>query len=41
MDYFKGAFEVFKIGFPTLCVGKWYNFIVSQKCIGLDDMYSD
>lgn len=38
-----GLFQrsLFKSSFTDLYVGKWYNFIVSQKCIGLDDMYSD
>lgn len=41
MDFFKGAFELLQSSFTGLGIGKWYNFIVSQKCKGLDDMYRD
>lgn len=39
MDYLKGAFVFLKV-VTDPCVGKWYNFIISQKCMGLDDTYS-
>lgn len=31
---------IFKSSITDPCVGKWYHFVVSQKCIGLDDPYS-
>lgn len=31
---------IFESSFTDPCVRKWYSFVISWKCIGLDDTYS-
>lgn len=41
MDYLKGALGIYKSSFTDLYFGKWYKFVLTWRCIGLDEMYSD